>query len=80
MNTKLTLRLDDELIREAKEYSQETGKSVSRLVEDYFALIAARRTRREPKLSPRVCALAGARKGAKATEDDYRRYLEQKYR
>ena len=36
MNTKLTLRLDDELIREAKEYSQETGKSVSRLVEDYF--------------------------------------------
>jgi len=80
MNTKLTLRLDDELIREAKEYSHETGKSVSRLVGDYFALIAARRTRREPRLSPRVRALAGALKGAKVTEADYLRHLEQKYR
>ena len=29
MNTKLTLRLDDELIRSAKRYSHETGKSLS---------------------------------------------------
>jgi hypothetical protein len=80
MNTKLTLRLDDELIREAKEYSQETGKSVSRLVEDYFAVIADRRTRREPRLGSRVRALAGALEGSEVTEDDYRRHLERKYR
>jgi hypothetical protein len=80
MNTKLTLRLDDELIREAKEYSRETGKSVSRLVEDYFALIAARRNRRRPGLSPRVRALAGALKDAEVTEADHRRHLEEKYR
>ncbi|HDK16768.1 MAG TPA: antitoxin, partial [Nitrospirae bacterium] len=29
MNTKLTLRLDDNLIESAKKYSAKTGKSVS---------------------------------------------------
>ena len=39
MKTKLTLRLDDQLIRKAKDYSDRSGKSVSRLVADYFSLI-----------------------------------------
>ena len=34
MNTKLTLRLDDHLIKSAKEYSAQTGKSVSKIVSD----------------------------------------------
>ncbi|MBE0418315.1 MAG: hypothetical protein IBX63_11175 [Coriobacteriia bacterium] len=40
MGTKLTLRLDEDLIRRAKRHSARSGKSVSRLVADYFALIA----------------------------------------
>ena len=35
MQTKLTLRLEDELIRKAKRYSKKTGKSVSMIVADY---------------------------------------------
>jgi len=39
MNTKLTLRLDDHLIESAKEYSAQTGKSVSKIVSDFFEII-----------------------------------------
>ncbi|HEX9699925.1 MAG TPA: DUF6364 family protein [Acidobacteriota bacterium] len=39
MQTKLTLRLDAELIARAKRYGKRTGRSVSRMVADYFALL-----------------------------------------
>lgn len=39
MITKLTLRIDDDLIASAKEYSAQTGKSVSRIVADLFEII-----------------------------------------
>ncbi len=39
MNSTLTLRLDEDLIQSAKSYSAKTGKSVSKIVADYFALI-----------------------------------------
>ncbi len=39
MNTKLTLRMDNDLIESAKEHSAKTGKSVSRFVSDLFEII-----------------------------------------
>ena len=39
METKLTLRLDDMLIRQAKAHAEKSGKSVSRLVADFFTAI-----------------------------------------
>ena len=39
MKTKLTLRLDDEMIGRAKAYAARRGTSVSALVEDYFRLL-----------------------------------------
>lgn len=80
MNTKLTLRLDDSLIRSAKVHSGKSGKSVSRLVSDYFALIDAKEPRVEPELTPRVKSLVGSLKGARVDEGDYRRHLEDKNR
>jgi hypothetical protein len=80
MNTKLTLRLDDELIRRAKVHSAKTGKSVSQLVADYFALIEAEEPIPGTELTPRVRAMIGSLKGATTTEEDYRRHLEDKYR
>ncbi len=41
MDTKLTPRLDEDLIQNAKRYSSKSGKSVSRFVAGYFALIDA---------------------------------------
>ena len=37
MSTKLTLRLDAELIEAAKAYAAQEGRSVSELVAGYFA-------------------------------------------
>jgi len=78
MNTKLTLRLDEDVIRRAKEYSQEVGKPVSRLVEDYFRAVTAPAKPMED-LPPLVKSLRGCIEGSGVDEDDYRRYLEEKY-
>jgi len=80
MNAKLTLRLDDQLIRKAKDYSRRSGKSVSRLVADYFSLIESDEEIPGTEITPRVRSLIGALKGTGVTEEDYHRYLEEKYR
>lgn len=80
MNTKLTLRLDEQLIRNAKRYSRESGKSVSQLVADFFALIDTDEAIPGSELTPRVRSLVGSLKGAAATEEDYRRHIEAKHR
>ena len=41
MQTKLTLRMDDALVRAAKKRAAQQGVSVSRMVADFFAQIAA---------------------------------------
>jgi hypothetical protein len=77
MNTKLTLRLDEKLIASAKRRSVVSGKSVSQLVADYFALIDAQD--RDAAITPRVRSLRGVLAGSDLNETDYRRHLEDKY-
>ncbi len=79
MNTKLTLRMDEDVIRGAKRYSAEVGKSVSQLVEDYLAVLSRRSPQSPGELSPRVARLHGSLKGAGVSEADYYAYLEEKY-
>ncbi len=78
MNTKLTLRLDDELIARAKRHSAKSGKSVSQLVSDYFTLIDAQDT--EIEITPRVRSLRGVLASSGVSERDYKRHLEAKHR
>ncbi|TDB39457.1 MAG: antitoxin [Actinobacteria bacterium] len=78
MNTKLTLRLDDKLIASAKRHSSESGKSVSQLVSDFFALIDAKDA--DVEITPRVRSLRGVLAGSDLDESDYRRHLEEKHR
>ena len=80
VNTKLTLRLDDQLIAKAKRYADRSGKSVSQLVADFFAAIESKEDIPGTEISPRVRSLRGAFKGSTATEEDHRRYLEEKHR
>lgn len=80
MNTKLTLRMDDSVIRMAKAYSERTGKSVSRLVEDYLTVLGGEVANSETELTPRVRRMYGALVGADVSEADYRVYLEAKHR
>jgi hypothetical protein len=79
MQTKLTLRLDGDLIRRAKSSAKRRGKSVSQLVADYLASLEE--TPREPRLeiTPIVRSLKGALRGAHLHLEDYRRHLEDKY-
>lgn len=60
MNTKLTLTIEKEIIKIAKEYAKEKGQSLSEMVENYFKLITLERRKIEPKeLSPRIRRLRG---------------------
>ncbi len=79
MITKLTLRMDDNLIASAKEYSAKTGKSVSRIVADLFEIIKNEKMGREDSLTPTVRSLKGILKGKELDEKDYRKYLAEKY-
>jgi Family of unknown function (DUF6364) len=79
MHTKLTLRIDEDLIERAKAYSKTAGKSVSQLVADYLALLPQRSTGKPGRLTPNVQALRGLMRGASGDEQDYRRHLEEKY-
>ena len=79
MQKKLTLRMDEEMIQRAKEHAKMSGKSLSRMVEDYFALLEPHEQEDGEELTPNVRSLLGALKDGDVTEDDYYRYLEEKY-
>ena len=80
MQTKLTLRVDAELVRRAKEHARRSGKSVSRIVADFLALLEQPTEGQVVVLTPTVRSLLGALEGNQVGEEDYRRYLEEKYR
>lgn len=79
MNTKLTLRLDPNLIKSAKKYSAKTGKPLSRIVADLFTIIQNEKIKTEVELTPTVNSLKGILKNANINEEEYKRYLEEKY-
>lgn len=79
MNTKLTLRLEDHLIESAKEYSAKTGKSVSKIVSDFFVIIKNEKLKKTYQITPTVQSLKGILKDASFSEDDYKKYIEEKY-
>lgn len=80
MKNKLTLRLDESLIKEAKKYADEKGTSVSQLVADYFALLQSEKSiSKKEKLSPIAASLSGILKGSEIDEEDYKSHLEEKY-
>lgn len=79
MQTKLTLRIDDELINRAKSYAKKSGKSVSQIVAGYFSLLNDDSEKGTPELTPLVRSLKGSLKGANVGKKDYRKYLEEKH-
>ena len=79
MQTKLTLRLDDELINRAKAYAKNSGKSVSQIVAGYFSLLDAEPEKEKSEFTPLARSLKGSLKGAKLGKQDYHKYLEEKY-
>lgn len=82
MPTKLTLRLDDKLIRKAKEAARSKGVSLSRIVEDYFRTLSLRKEKEAPE-SPVLSEISGVlsgRTGATKLLAEYKKHLREKYR
>lgn len=80
MQTKLTLRIDNNLIKKVKLYSHNQGKSVSQLVTDYFVKLGLKTDDAEVNLPPITRHLLGVlKKAPKISQADYRNYLEDKY-
>ena len=73
MTKKLTLYSDEELIKKIKKYAKEHNTSVSKLVNDYFRELL---NKEEKSLSDE---LYGVLEGTNIDEDDYKRYLVEKY-
>lgn len=77
MQTKLTLRLEDELIKQAKEHAREQGKSLSQIVADYFTVFT--KENKKQKIAPITKSLIGILKDSNLDEEDYKKHLEEKY-
>ncbi len=79
MQTKLTLRLEDELIEKAKILAKKRGKSVSKLVAEYFNYITSKELKSETDLPPIVKSLFGSLANSNVNETEYKKYIEDKY-
>lgn len=77
MQSKLTLRLEDDLIESAKKYAQNKGVSLSQMVANYFAAIQSQEEQQE--LAPITRSLLGSSEKVQLEEDDYKKHLESKY-
>ncbi|HMI64921.1 MAG TPA: DUF6364 family protein [Cyclobacteriaceae bacterium] len=73
MTTKLTLTLNDKVIRGAKRYAKAKGRSVSELVESYFKSITEVNDQSD-ELTPSVKSLMGSFRAPK--NFDYKKILE----
>jgi len=80
MQTKLTLRLDEKLIRGAKAHAKRKNTSLSQMVAAYFAIMAEDDPEENIVLAPLTESLKGALSGKEPLgKADYHQYLEEKY-
>ena len=81
MDTKLTLKLDKEIINQAKRYAESRKISLSKLIEIYLQLLTKESSEKD-NISPLVESLSGVIELPKNYDDkdDYSEYLTQKYK
>jgi hypothetical protein len=74
MTVKLTLTVEKEIIEKAKEYSSQTGRSLSKMVESYLESVVKGTDNNSTKLSSKIKKLKGIIKLPK--DFDYKKELE----
>ena len=78
MNTKLTLTIEQEVIKKAKEYAKDKNRSLSDIIENYLKLLTKEENKEtNRKLNPVVKSLQGSFKIPKK-EMDYKKELRQR--
>ena len=78
MNMKLTLRMDDALIRQAKLAAEKRGKSVSRMVAEFFGTLGER-AKAGQEYPPVTASLLGVLREKPVDEGAYKRHLREKH-
>ena len=86
MQTKLTLRMDSELVQSAKRYAKQRGKSLSQMTAEYFSLLSVQEdegvgvgNEAVEELPPITRFLRGLLSESDVSIEDYRKFLEDKY-
>ena len=83
MDAKLTLKLDQEVIAQAKEYAKSQKRSLSRIIETYLKAISSRdQNAADMEISPYVKSMSIGKSIASDTDDkeEIRNYLLDKYK
>ena len=83
MNTKLTLTIEQDVIKRAKDYAKEKNRSLSDIIENYLKMLTKEEQKqKDKKLNPIVKSLKGSFKMPK--DMDYKKELgnrlEEKYK
>ncbi len=81
METKLTLRLNDRIIKRAKIYARKQRTSLSKMIESYLDSLTSEKNEEEAEITPLIESLSGV---IDLPEDfdykkEYRDYLTEKY-
>ncbi len=82
MNTKLTLTIEQEIIKRAKYYAKEKNRSLSDIIENYLKVLTKEEYKQKnKKLNPVVKSLKGSFKMPKNMDykKELRNRLEEKY-
>jgi hypothetical protein len=74
MNTKLTLTIEQEIIKRAKKYAQKNGRSLSGLIENYLKAVTTEEKTVQKEKSPLTDSLKGSFKAP--ADFDYKKSLE----
>lgn len=83
MNTKLTLTIEQEIIKKAKDYAKEKNRSLSDIIENYLKILTKEEPKqKDKKLNPVVKSLKGSFKMPKNMDykKELRNRLEEKYK
>ena len=79
MKTKLTLTVEQSILRTIKQYAHDTGTSVSKMVEDFF-IDTVKEKPRKNEIDPEIKAFIGIIKDKKIDLDKLKSdYLKEKY-
>ena len=73
MNTKLTLTIEQTIIKKAKKYAKQKGRSLSDIIENYLKIITKDKLKSGIEITPLTKSLKGS---FKAPDDfDYKKQL-----
>lgn len=77
MYTKLTLEIEDQLIREIEAYAKEKNKLVSQIIAEYFQELV--RHKKSNPIPPATQSLIGILQNSHVDTDNYKQHLQDKY-